>query len=110
MTSCSLQIHLLHLNKAPDHDMLSCFRGAYEQIAIQNNQNQNSQTLAQIHIQVNTKDPIQLGVAKWAMKRSLTERCIIKLSEVETTAKAEKRKRGQESDELSRKEPRMSQN
>ena len=109
MTSCPLQIHLLHLNKAPDHDILSCFRGTYEQIAIQNNHNDNSHTLAQIHIQVNTKDPIQLRVAKWAMKRSLTERCIVKLLEAETTVKAVKRKRARESDESSQKEPRMSQ-
>ena len=83
------------------------FRGAYERIAIQNNDDQNSHTLAEIHIQVNTKIPIKLCDAKWALRSSLEAQCIIKLFEKETTGV--KRRRAKESDKFSRKEPRMSQ-
>ena len=85
------------------------FRGAYERIAIQNNDDQNSHTLAEIHIQVNTKIPIKLCDAKWALRSSLEAQCIIKLFEGETTAKAEKRKKSQKYNESSPKQPRMSQ-
>ena len=58
-------IYLLYPNKSP----FLCFyyRGPDEKIALQSNKAHNSQTLAQTHIQVDTKDPIQLGVAKWAL-------------------------------------------
>ena len=85
------------------------FRGAYERIAIQNNDDQNSHTLAEIHIQVNTKIPIKLRDAKWALRRSLEAQCIIKLYEVETTAQVVKRNRAQEYNESPPKQPRMSQ-
>ena len=102
-------MHLQYPNKVPHHFLFFCFRGEYEQIAIQSNDVNKSQTLAQIHIQVNTKHPIQLPVAKWALKKSLTEQCIIKLFEGETTAKAEKRKKSQKYNESPSKQPRMSQ-
>ena len=94
----------------PNKCQFLCFyyRGAYEKIALQSNQ-KNSKTLAQIHVQVKTKIPIQLGVAKWALLKSLETKCIIRLSDGEVTAKAEKRKESQKYNESPSKQPRMSQ-
>ena len=85
-----------------------CFRRAYEQIALQSN-NQNSETLARIHIEVANK--IQLKVAKWALYESLNKKCVIQIDVPESKPKTQAVKRRGESNnsQSPSKESRMSQ-
>ena len=58
-----------------------CFSENYEQLAIQTNDDENSSTLAQIHIQACTKVKIDSEVVKKALRESFTAKTIIQISE-----------------------------